>query len=78
MLIPERILESLKAYAETRRPTGGFLQAVLENNLSEAFGRADIENRKCIFEIVNYVYNELPAPCWGSPKKVKEWLADKT
>lgn len=77
MTIPERILESLNAYAKEGRPTGGFLRAVLENNLSEAFGRADEENRKCLFEIVSYVYNELPIPCWGSPEKVKAWLSNE-
>ena len=75
--IPEHIKESLDAYASERRPTGGFLRAVLENNLSESLGRADEENRRCIFQIVSYIYNELPAPCWGSKEKVEDWLTKK-
>ncbi|MBI4099599.1 hypothetical protein HY440_01185 [Candidatus Microgenomates bacterium] len=68
-------LEGLKRYAEQGIPTGGFLRAVLENNLMEAFGQADIENTADMAEIVGYVYNEMPMSCHGSPEKVKAWLA---
>ena len=77
MKIAEHILESLQAYVNDRRPTGEFLRAVLENDLCESFGRADIGNRESLFEIASYVYNELPANCWGSPEKVKDWLNAK-
>jgi len=75
--IPQRILESLGAYVNERRPTGGFLRAILENNLMEAMGRADEDNRQCLFHIVSYIYNELPMDCWGSPEKVRDWLNAK-
>lgn len=75
--IPQRTLDALKRYVEHKIPTGGFLQAVLENNLTEAFAQADSENREALWEIVKYVYNELPFTCWGSPQKVKEWLTVK-
>lgn len=78
MGIPERIKESLDAYVKERRPTGGFLRAVLENNLSESFATADIDNRECMFDIVGYVYNKFPVDCWGSPEKVRDWLSGKT
>lgn len=52
---------------------GGFLTAVLENNLSQAFARADSINRAAMFQIVSFLYNEAPGPCWGSPEKVREW-----
>jgi len=70
----EEIKESLWLYYNSRVPTGGFLQAVLENNLIEAFARADEDNQSSMFEIVKYVYNELPLICYGSPAKVKKWL----
>lgn len=73
-LIREDILDALKRYVEARIPTGGFLRAVLENNLSEAFGRADEYNLTTLFHICAYIYNELPASCWGSPEKVETWL----
>jgi len=71
------IIESLQRYVEHRIPTGSFLRAVLENNLSEALGRADEHNRGRIFEIVQYVYNELPSNCWGSKEAVTNWLNPK-
>lgn len=70
----EHIKESLERYVEHKIPTGGFLEAVLSNNLVEAVGRADSENIQRLPEIVRYVYNKLPSSCWGSPEKVKEWL----
>lgn len=58
-------------------PTGSFVRAVLENNLKEAFMKADDQNRADLFEIVDYCYYEIPAPCWGSPEKVKAWRDTK-
>jgi hypothetical protein len=66
--------ESLDRYAKEGCPTGDFLRAVLENNLMEAMGRADIYNRDCLFEICEYVYNHIPLSCHGSPEKVRAWL----
>lgn len=73
-MIPIQIKESLDAYVYEHRPTGGFLQAVLENDLFGAVARADFVNRGLIPDIVAYIYTELPSICWGSPKAVKDWL----
>lgn len=62
-------------YVEHGVPTGSFLRAVLENNLMEAMGRADLDNRACLFTICDYIYNNTPSDCHGSPQKVKDWLA---
>lgn len=69
--------EALDRYAQDGIETGGFLRAVLENNLYKAFSRADYQNRTDLFNIVCYVYNELPMNCWGSPEKVDKWLKMK-
>jgi len=65
---------SLLDYATNKIPTGGFLRAVLSNNLSEAVGRADVYNRQIIPELVEYIYNNLPGSCWGSYEAVDKWL----
>jgi hypothetical protein len=70
-------LESLRAYVQTKRPTGDFLHAVLTNDLMEACCRADSQNRYLIFDIVNWLYNRAPAQCWGSVEKVERWLRNK-
>lgn len=67
------ILETLCAHANTGRPSGSFVHAVLCNDLKESFGRADMGNRMTLFDIVGFVYNELPSDCWGSPEIVKQW-----
>lgn len=67
-------IESIKLYVKDGTHPGGFLEAVLSNNLQESFGRADIENRQFIFEIVRYCYNEIPSSCWGSQERFERWL----
>ena len=67
-------LDSLQLYIEIGRPTGGFLRAVLENNLSESLGRADDVNGPLLKNIVQYLYWDAPSSCWGSPEKVRAWI----
>jgi hypothetical protein len=76
--IKQSTMDSLRRYAQHHIPTGGFLQAVLENNLMQACGRADEENAIALFQICSYIYNELPAPSHGSPAKVAAWLKART
>lgn len=72
--MPPAIGASLDRYANQHIETGGFLKAVLENDLCEAVCRADEINFQFLPVLVRYVYNELPAPCWGSKEKVAAWL----
>lgn len=73
-LIEPRFRESIDAYVATGRPTGGFLEAVLSNDLMEALGRADSGAIDNLPHIVAYVYNEAPSGCWGSRERVREWI----
>jgi hypothetical protein len=73
-MIPERTKASIDRYVKDHMPTGDFLYAVLTNNLTESIGRADDENGAALKEIVQYIYNEIPWGCWGSPERVKRWL----
>ena len=74
-MIPQSTRDAIDRYVNDHCPIGGFLKAVLSNDLVASFGRADEENRKALFEIVSYVYNEIPSNCWGSPEKVTKWIA---
>lgn len=74
---PQNIKESLRRYVEVGCPTGSFLEAVLENNLREAIGRADYMNLVALPHIVAYCYSEIPNVCWGSPTRVEAWLEHK-
>ena len=73
-LIEPRFRESIDAYVATGRPTGGFLEAVLSNDLMDAFNRADESALGNLPHIVAYLYNEVPAGCWGSRERVAEWI----
>ena len=42
-------------------PPGSFIHAVLMNNLSEAFKRADESNTRMMWSYVAFLYNHVPA-----------------
>lgn len=69
-LIPDYTMESLREYLLEGTPVGGFLQAVLENDLFQAVGRADSENLRAFGRIVALIYNVFPMPA----RDYEEWL----
>ena len=71
--LPEWAIESLNEYVRIGRDTGDFLEAVLSNDLMDAFGRADDFNRDLMFQYVGYVYNKMPIGCHGSRSIYKNW-----
>ena len=73
-VIKESTIQTINDYIEHGFSPGGFLTAVLANDLTGSFGRADLENRLTLFQIVSYVYNEIPAAAHGSYETVKNWL----
>ena len=76
MAIPQRTKDALDRYATQHIDTGGFLRAVLTNDLFSAINRADRENLAALVEICEYIYNELPSECWGNEAKVWAWMQD--
>lgn len=66
--------DTIDNYVNHGLEPGGFVRAVLENNLLLSLGKADEENRRDIWEICMYVYNDIPASCHGSPEKVDNWM----
>jgi hypothetical protein len=73
--LPLATREGLAGYIEERRPVGHFLTAVLSNDLREAVNRADADNLVALGSIVQWLFWHAPAVCWGSPGKVRDWLA---
>ena len=75
--IPVSTLESLSQYVEHHRRVGGFLEAVLSNDLIGAFARADEPNKAALWAIVSYCQFELePGQCWGSASNYQNWIND--
>ncbi len=65
---------SIDMYVDHGVPVGGFLEAVITNNLKEAVGRADAVNIHRLNVYVMYLYNECPMGCWGSPENYRGWI----
>lgn len=76
-VIPEATREAMVEYVENRREPGGFLSAVICNNLINAVGRADKHNLLVLKEIVQWFYNVAPSCCFGSPEKMSSWLKNE-
>ena len=74
--IPAHTQEALTNYVEHKRYPGGFLTAVLTNNLMGAVSKADNQNIAALPLIAKYVYNHLPATSWGSEEKLHKWCED--
>jgi hypothetical protein len=68
--------DALIRYAKDRIRTGDFLYSVLTSDLFASLEHADEQNKKDLFDICKFVYNELPAVCWGSREKVSNWLKE--
>ena len=68
------MMRSIRRYIDHGIPSGSFLTAVIENNLSEAVSCADDENCANLPAFVAYFYNEAPSLCWGSADKRQAWI----
>lgn len=74
MNVPTHTQAGINNYVCNGVPTGSFLQAVLSNDLFEAFCRADSDNTKNMLGIVTFIYNYVPKCCYGDIATIKEWL----
>jgi len=72
--IPGGMAGGLIRYFENRIPPGDFLTAVLENDLMEAFGRADMQNEHCMKAYCTWLYNQAPIGSYGTKQAVINWL----
>jgi len=75
--LPESLRNGMRCYIEDHVETGGFLHAVLSNDLRAALAFADSDNLCDLYAIVVWIYNEAPSTCWGSPEKVAAWVAQR-
>lgn len=73
-LIPNYMHGGLKRYIEMGIEPGGFLMAVLENDLKTAVGQAYHINMTKLPDYARFLYNYAPSTCWGSEAKVAAWI----
>ena len=71
--VPAHCIEGLVAHVMTGREVGGFLTAVLSNDLMGAMDTADITNRQALHAYAVFLYNVAPRGAYGSRENVKDW-----
>lgn len=72
--LPSDLQDGMRNYIEHGLEPGGFLTAVLENNLRRAIAKADSVNRVVLPTIVQWIYSECPSSIRGSEEAVKQWI----
>lgn len=75
--LPDHIVGGVTRYIEDGIKPGGFLCAVISNDLKGAVARADHINIQAIPNIVAWFYNNAPKECWGSEDNFNIWLKMK-
>ena len=73
-MIPEHMMDAIDRYVDHGINPGGFLTAVICNDLAGAFQAADHINKPIIEEYMWYFWNDTPSPCWGSEAKMRVWI----
>ena len=72
-VLPEPMRGGMRRYIEDGVIPGDFLCAVLENNLVEAYGRADRDNTAQMKKFADFLYNQAPKTAWGSKDRIRQW-----
>lgn len=75
--IPGRTQVALVDYIERGILPGGFLCAVLANDLYTAIGQADSENLVALPKIVEFLWNDVSAAAIGNYENVRNWSKSK-
>jgi hypothetical protein len=72
--LPHHMVEGMMAYVMKGQPPGGFLLAVLGNDLFGACAAADDTNGSRLRDYAVFLHNYTPGGCHGSDKDVSEWI----
>lgn len=76
-MIKTETINSLKRYEQYGIPPGGFLQAVLANDLIGAAFCADEDNFGALAEIALYCFSNLTISSRSSHEKVDAWIVKR-
>jgi hypothetical protein len=71
--VPDHLRDGLLRYFSHGILPGGFLQAVLCNNLLEAIARGAYGNVVALPALVAFLRQEAPGVAWGSVGRVLGW-----
>lgn len=76
--VPPFTAEGLTRYVYERMAPGGFLRAVLENDLEGAIRRVDADNLAALPALCRVLHNEVPMGWYGTPGSVKAHLETRS
>lgn len=74
--LPAATIDGLMSYLQGRA-TGGFLMAVLRNDLRGTFDAADYDNMVGLPTLSRFLYNRFPMHAYGDPERVATYQADE-
>ncbi len=72
--IPSHMRKSAQEYLEQGILYSDFLEAVMSNQLVQAFLQADDVNTRFMKEWASFLYNECPMNSYGSKDTVTDWI----
>jgi len=77
-LLPPHMIPSVIGYFEEGWQPGGFLSAVLANDLVGAFAHADARNKPHIGDFIQWLYWHAPGRPfgWGSYEAIDKWVKE--
>jgi len=71
--LPSNLVNSMESFLFHGTQPGGFLTAVLNNDLKGAIAKGDLKSRECLPELVIFIYNHFPGR-FLRPNSVEEFL----
>jgi len=74
LAIPSHMVGGIVRYVLHGIKAGGFMDAVIRNDLFKAVGKADDVNREYLHAYCNFFYNHAPSNCFGSKDKRDAWI----
>lgn len=72
--LPDHMHAGIAKYVLTGIVPGSFLRAVFAGELELAERHADPTNKPLLEVYGDFLEFEAPPDCWGSPKRVQEWV----
>jgi len=72
--LPAHVHKRLEDYIQRGMPVGGFLQAVIANDLRDAVARADDSNIQVLPALAAYLFQNAPMMAVGSREAYEQWV----
>ncbi len=72
--IPSHFIAGLERYLAFGIHPGGFMRAILSNDLVDVINRADADALSCLRPLSLLVFDCIDTRAWGTRQRVDEWM----